>query len=87
MGVAARSKDLESAKEALVKDVVKMADEDVAACKRLGKFGAELIEDGDNVLTHCNAGALATVGYGTALGVIRAASEQGKCVQGHRPGD
>jgi len=81
MEVAARAGDKESAREALVKEVVKMADEDVAACKRLGKIGADLVKDGDNVLTHCNAGALATVGYGTALGVIRAASEQGKCVR------
>lgn len=52
--------------------------EDVAANKRLGAFGAELFADGDTVLTHCNAGALATAGYGTALGVIRAAVEAGK---------
>ena len=81
MAVAARSKDLEGAKATMVKEVVQMADDDVAACKRLGRFGADLIEDGDTVITQCNAGALATVGYGTALGVIRAASEQGKCVK------
>ena len=81
MDVAARSKDLEVAKDALVKEVLKMAEEDVAACRRLGKFGADLIDDGDTVITQCNAGALATVGYGTALGVLRAASEQGKCVK------
>ena len=44
----------------------------------MGKYGSLLIADGDNILTHCNAGALATAGYGTALGVIRAASQQGK---------
>jgi methylthioribose-1-phosphate isomerase len=81
MAVAARSKDIEGAKEAMVREVVRMADDDVAACRRLGKFGADLIEDGDTVITQCNAGALATVGYGTALGVLRAASEQGKCVK------
>jgi methylthioribose-1-phosphate isomerase len=81
MAVAARSEDLEGAKEAIVSEVVRMADDDVAACRRLGKFGADLIDDGDTVITQCNAGALATVGYGTALGVIRAASEQGKCVK------
>jgi len=81
MGVAARSRGVEAAKEAMVKEVVLMADEDVAACKRLGRFGADLVEDGDTVITQCNAGALATVGYGTALGVVRAASEQGKCVK------
>lgn len=81
MGVTARSRDVEAARGAIVREVVQMAEEDVAANRRLGKFGAELIDDGDTVLTHCNAGALATVGYGTALGVIRAASEQGKCVK------
>ncbi|MDE6734527.1 MAG: S-methyl-5-thioribose-1-phosphate isomerase [Desulfovibrio sp.] len=52
--------------------------EDEALCRRLGRFGADLLHDGARVLTHCNAGALATAGYGTALGVIRAAVEQGK---------
>ncbi|MDE5879087.1 MAG: S-methyl-5-thioribose-1-phosphate isomerase [Desulfovibrio sp.] len=52
--------------------------EDEALCRRIGRNGAELLHDGDQVLTHCNAGALATAGYGTALGVIRAAVEQGK---------
>ena len=52
--------------------------EDEVLCRRLGRHGAELLHDGDQVLTHCNAGALATAGYGTALGVIRAAREQGK---------
>lgn len=49
--------------------------------RRMARFGAELIEDGFTILTHCNAGALATAGYGTALGVIKAAHEQGKKVQ------
>ena len=53
-------------------------DEDVAACRRIGRFGAELLGAQATVLTHCNAGALATAGYGTALGVIRAAVEEGK---------
>ncbi len=56
----------------------KILDEDVAANRAMGAFGAELLPDDGNVLTHCNAGALATVGYGTALGVIRAAVERGK---------
>jgi methylthioribose-1-phosphate isomerase len=56
----------------------KIAEEDVAANRSMGRHGATLIKDGDTVLTHCNAGALATVDYGTALGVIRAAVEQGK---------
>jgi methylthioribose-1-phosphate isomerase len=55
-----------------------IADEDVATNQRMGAHGAQLIHDGDTVLHHCNTGALATVDYGTALGVIRAAFEQGK---------
>lgn len=55
-----------------------MDEEDVNICKALGKAGASLLKDGDCVLTHCNAGSLATAGYGTALGVIRAAREEGK---------
>lgn len=55
-----------------------MRAEDIAANKSMGGYGAELLSDGDTVLTHCNAGALATAGYGTALGVIRAAVEAGK---------
>lgn len=54
--------------------------EDIATCRAIGKAGAELIDDGDTVMTHCNAGALATAGYGTALAPIRAAVEQGKKV-------
>ena len=53
-------------------------DEDVANCRAMGAFGATMVPDGARVLTHCNAGALATAGYGSALGVIRAAVEQGK---------
>jgi methylthioribose-1-phosphate isomerase len=53
-------------------------DEDVASCRAMGGHGAALVPDGARVLTHCNAGALATAGYGSALGVIRAAVEQGK---------
>jgi methylthioribose-1-phosphate isomerase len=55
--------------------------EDVAACREIGRLGAELVPDGATVLTHCNAGALATGGYGTALGVIRAAHAAGKRVR------
>ena len=55
-----------------------MYEEDIAACKTMGAFGAALLPEEGGVLTHCNAGALATCGYGTALGVIRSAVEQGK---------
>ncbi len=64
----------------LVQEALAIQREDVAMCKTMGQKGAHLIRDGDTVLTHCNAGALATAGYGTALGVVRAASEQGKKV-------
>jgi methylthioribose-1-phosphate isomerase len=67
--------------EAVVAEAQKMADEDVETNRRMGKHGAALIEDGDVVLTHCNAGSLATVDYGTALGVIRGAIEEGKDVK------
>ena len=66
---------------AVVAEAQKMADEDVEVNRKMGKNGAELIKDGDVVLTHCNAGRLATVDYGTALGVVRAAIEEGKNVQ------
>jgi len=65
-------------REALVRLAGEMADEDVATNKRMAVFGAALIEDGDTIVHHCNTGALATVDYGTALGVIRMAHEQGK---------
>jgi methylthioribose-1-phosphate isomerase len=66
---------------ATVSTAVEMAEEDVEANRRLGKIGERLLDDGDVVMTHCNAGALATVGYGTALGVVRAAREAGKCIK------
>lgn len=64
-----------------VTEAIEIADEDVARNRALGAHGAELLPDGARVLTHCNAGALACVGYGTAVGVIRAAHEAGKAVQ------
>jgi len=64
--------------ELVVKEAERIADEDAEANRRMGEHGSRLISDGDAVLTHCNAGALATVEYGTALGVVRAAWEQGK---------
>jgi methylthioribose-1-phosphate isomerase len=64
--------------EKLLAEAHAMYDEDIAACKAMGAFGGALLPDEGGVLTHCNAGALATCGYGTALGVIRSAVEQGK---------
>ncbi len=68
----------EDIREALVRLAGEMADEDVATNMRMAEYGAALIEDGDTIVHHCNTGALATVDYGTALGVIRMAHEQGK---------
>jgi methylthioribose-1-phosphate isomerase len=65
----------------VVEEAQKIANEDAMANRLIGKYGAELINDGDIVLTHCNAGALATVEYGTALGIIRASWEQGKKIR------
>jgi methylthioribose-1-phosphate isomerase len=62
-------------------EALKMYDEDIKTNKAIGKHGAKVIEDGDTILTHCNAGALACVDYGTALGVIRAAFEEGKKIK------
>ena len=59
-------------------EALKMYEEDMATNRAIGKYGAEVIDDGDTILTHCNAGALACVDYGTALGVIRAARDAGK---------
>jgi methylthioribose-1-phosphate isomerase len=67
--------------DAVVAEAQRMADEDVEVNRKMGAFGAQLIEDGDVVLTHCNAGSLATVDYGTALGVIRGAIEAGKKIK------
>jgi len=62
----------------LEREATAIHDEDVANCRAMGGHGAQIVPDGARVLTHCNAGALATAGYGSALGVIRAAVEQGK---------
>ena len=62
----------------LVEEALAVREEDIAICRSIGRNGAPLVPDGKTVLTHCNAGALATAGYGTALGVIRAAVESGK---------
>ena len=73
------TKDPLEIKAALVEEALSIFREDIEANRALGRFGAELLSDGDTVLTHCNAGALATAGdYGTALGVIRGAIDAGK---------
>jgi len=70
--------DLDDLREAVIKEANRMADEDVKINRAIGKNGAKLLDDGDTVLTHCNAGSLATVDYGTALAVVRSAIEEGK---------
>jgi methylthioribose-1-phosphate isomerase len=75
--LAARNTPIAEIKAAVVAKSRRMYDEDIAACKQMGAHGAALLPMQGTVLTHCNAGALATCGYGTALGVIRAAIEQG----------
>lgn len=75
------SLDFAARTEAMARAARELHREEVAACRRLGALGAELVPDGATILTHCNAGALATGGYGTALGVIRAAKEAGKDVR------
>jgi methylthioribose-1-phosphate isomerase len=68
---------LDAIREGLIAEARTMYDEDIAACRAMGAHGAELMPQSGSVLTHCNAGALATCGYGSALGVIRAAVEKG----------
>jgi methylthioribose-1-phosphate isomerase len=63
-----------------LKEALLMYEEDMETNRRMGKYGATVIDDGDTILTHCNAGALACVDYGTALGVIRAANDEGKTI-------
>jgi len=73
-----RIRPLQQIKQALIEEAQRMHAEDIAANQAMGRLGAMLMPASGGVLTHCNAGALATCGYGTALGVIRAAVEQGK---------
>ena len=73
-----KEKPIIEIKKALIDEANRILQEDIEACKTMGRHGAQFIKDGDTILTHCNAGALATGGYGTALGVIRAAKEEGK---------
>ena len=68
----------EKIRQILIAEAIRIGEEDIAINRRMGLNGRSLIKDGDHILTHCNAGALATAGYGTALGVIRAAREEGK---------
>ena len=73
-----RGRGVEAVQRALREEAQKIFQEDIAANKQLGKFGAGLLRNAKRIMTHCNAGALATAGYGTALGVLRALKESGK---------
>jgi methylthioribose-1-phosphate isomerase len=73
--------NVEAIRQAVIEEAQKIADEGAAQNHAIGKNGSVLIKDGDTILTHCNAGELATVEYGTALGVIRAAWEEGKKIK------
>ena len=81
MNVAKTGDTTEQIKELVISTAKKMADEDIEINKAMGKNGSVLFDDNDTIMTHCNAGALATVAYGTALGVIRATRESGKNVK------
>jgi len=70
--------DRDGIKDVVLSEAKNIADEDVTKNKKIGKYGAKLLEDGDTVMTHCNAGKMACVDWGTALGVIRSAVEAGK---------
>lgn len=76
-----KDQSVDDIKKGLIDEAQQILEEDIAMNKAMGKHGATLIQDGQTILTHCNAGALATGGYGTALGVVRAAWEQGKKIQ------
>lgn len=73
--------DVEYLKRIVIEEAQRIADEDIEVNRKIGEYGSELLDDGDTVLTHCNAGRLATVDYGTALSVIRVAWEKGKRIK------
>jgi len=75
------SRPVSALRQVLLDEALAILNEDIQTNRTLSQYGAELLNNGDTVLTHCNAGALATAGYGTALGVIRAAVEAGKHIE------
>jgi len=81
MNVAKSGDSIEQIRELVISRAKKMADDDIEINKTMGKIGSVLFDDNDTIMTHCNAGALATVAYGTALGVIRATKESGKNIK------
>jgi len=81
MDVANKGSDVNQIKQSVIETAKKMAEEDIQTNMTMGKLGSELFDNNDCIMTHCNAGALATVAYGTALGVIRATKESGKNIK------
>src|SRR5574340_1708442 len=81
MNIAKLGKDASEIRNNIVNEAKIMAEEDIEVNMRMGKNGSHLFNDKDTIMTHCNAGALATVAYGTALGVIRATKESGKKIK------
>jgi len=81
MQVAKNAENVDEIRKSVVEAAKRMAEEDIKINMSIGKNGSELFDDNDTIMTHCNAGALATVGYGTALGVIRAIKESGKNIK------
>jgi len=81
MSVAKDGETVDQIRTSVVETAKRMAEDDIQINMSIGKNGAELFQDDDTIMTHCNAGALATVGYGTALGVIRATKESGKNIK------
>ena len=81
MKIAEQGKTVSEIRDTVIAKAKEMAEEDININKQMGKNGAELFHDNDTIMTHCNAGALATVAYGTALGVIRATNESGKNIK------
>ncbi len=81
MKIARSGNSVKQIRELVINEAKQMADQDIEINKAMGKNGSELFDDNDTIMTHCNAGALATVAYGTALGVIRATRESGKNIK------
>ena len=81
MNVAKIESNISEIKRSIIETAKKMAEDDIQNNMIMGKYGSELFDNNDTIMTHCNAGALATVGYGTALGVIRATKESGKKIK------
>ena len=81
LNAALQGESIDEVRELALKEAERIAEEDIERNKKIGTYGAELLEDGDVVLTYCNAGKLATVDWGTALGVVRSAVEEGKNIK------